>query len=276
MATARWADLSMRVTSAAVLIPAVLLDVWVGGVWFILLVALLAVLMAQEWTTIVHGGHAPQFALHAAAAMAGALLPMAAGVPAAVLAVGVLWAISAVLVKMRGPQVAIWPWLGVPYVGLPPLVLVVLRHDGVYGVTVILWILTIVWAADTLAYFAGKSLGGPKLAPRLSPNKTWSGFVGAIVGSAIASAVFALVAGLEAVAILALLAALLAPVEQMGDLFKSALKRHYGVKDSGTLIPGHGGVIDRLDGLVAVAVAAALIGAARSGFAATGEGMLLW
>lgn len=276
MATTRWADLGVRVASAAVLIPAVLLDVWVGGVWFTLLVALLAVLMAQEWATIVHGGHSLQFALHAAAAMAGALLPMAAGVPAAVLAIAVLWAASAVLVKLRAPQTAIWPWLGVPYVGLPPLVLVLLRHDEAYGVTVILWILTIVWAADTLAYFAGKSLGGPKLAPRLSPNKTWTGFAGAIAGSAIASTVFALVAGLEAAAILALLAAFLAPVEQMGDLFKSALKRHYGVKDSGTLIPGHGGVIDRLDGLVAVAVAAALIGVARGGFAATGEGVLLW
>ncbi len=276
MATARWADLGARVTSAAVLIPAVLLDVWVGGIWFNLLVALLAVLMAHEWATIVHGGNSLQFAFHAAAALCGALLPLETGIAGATIAIAVLWALSVAVARWQSPVPAVWQYLGVPYVGAPALVLVLLRHDAAYGATVILWILTIVWAADSLAYFAGKSLGGPKLAPRLSPNKTWSGFAGAIVGSAIASAVFAWMAGLEAVAILALLAALLAPVEQMGDLFKSALKRHYGVKDSGSLIPGHGGIIDRLDGLVAVAVAAALIGVARRGFEATGEGVLLW
>lgn len=276
MATARWADLGVRVTSAAVLIPAVLLDVWMGGIWFTLLVALLAVLMAHEWVAIVHGGNSLQFACHAAAAMVGALLLLETGMAGAAVALSVVWALSAAVARWQSVRPVIWQYLGVPYVGLPPLVLVLLRHDETYGVTVILWILAIVWAADSLAYFTGKSLGGPKLAPRLSPNKTWSGLAGAIAGSAIASAVFATVAGLPSVAILALLAALLAPVEQLGDLFKSALKRHYGVKDTGTLIPGHGGVIDRLDGLVAVAVAAALIGVARSGITATGEGVLLW
>ncbi len=276
MAGARWADLGLRVASACVLIPLVLGAVWLGGIWFTLLVALLAVLMAQEWTAIVHGGNSPQFALHAAAAMAGAFLTGTAGAPAAVLAIAVLWALSAVLVKLQGPQAGIWPWLGVPYVGVPAMVLVLLRGDATYGVTVIVWILVIVWAADTLAYFVGKSVGGPKLAPRLSPNKTWAGFAGAVAGSAIASAIFAAAAGLGNIAIFVLLAALLAPIEQLGDLFKSALKRHYGVKDSGAMIPGHGGVIDRIDGLVAVAVAAAVVGALRSGLTATGEGVLVW
>jgi len=121
-----------------------------------------------------------------------------------------------------------------------------------------------VWVADSLAYFAGRIIGGPKLAPRVSPKKTWAGLGGAMVGSALAAAAVGLWLGLPGVAVLALLAAVLAIVEQAGDLFKSAMKRHYGVKDSGRLIPGHGGVIDRVDGLVAVAMEHA------------GAGVLLW
>ena len=275
-ARARWGDLGVRALSAMVLIPAVLLDVWVGGIWFTLMVALIAVLMAQEWTAMAHRQNPLQFALHAAAAMAGALLPLEAGVMAATAAICILWAISAALARLHDPRPAIWPYLGVPYAGVPAMALVLLCNDQVYGLTVIAWILAIVWAADSLAYFAGRIIGGPKLAPRLSPNKTWAGLGGAIAGSALASAVFAAAAGLEGVFVLAAVAGLLAIVEQAGDLFKSALKRHYGVKDSGHLIPGHGGIIDRVDGLVAVATASALIGALRSGFDVTGQGILSW
>jgi phosphatidate cytidylyltransferase len=133
-----------------------------------------------------------------------------------------------------------------------------------------------VWSADSLAYFAGRIIGGPKLAPVISPKKTWAGLGGAVAGSALASLAFALIAGLPGLFLLAFLAGLLAIVEQAGDLFKSAMKRHYGVKDSGRLIPGHGGVIDRVDGLVAVAMAAALIGLSRGGMEATGAGLLVW
>jgi phosphatidate cytidylyltransferase len=271
----KWADLALRAISAVVLIPAVLLDVWVGGIWFDLMVALVAVLVAQEWVRLVHRDDPLQFALHAAAAIAGAVLPSRIPATAVLIVIIVAWLLSALAVKLRDPAPANWSWLGIPYVGLPALSLVLLHIDPVYGAKAVVWVMISVWAADTLAYFAGRTIGGPKLAPVLSPKKTWAGLGGAIAGSAAASAIFALAAGLP-VGWLAAIAAPLAIVEQGGDLFKSALKRFYGVKDSGTLIPGHGGVIDRVDGLLAVACAAALIGFLRSGGSATAAGVLGW
>lgn len=273
---AKWGDLGVRALSAAVLIPAVLADVWVGGIWFHLFVALIGVLMALEWVTIVHDQNPAQFALHAAAAMCGALLPLDVGLTAVIISLIVLSAISSALALKEAPQGPMWRHLGVAYVGLPPVALVLLRDDPNYGIAAIIWVMAMVWAADTLAYFAGRIIGGPKLAPRVSPKKTWAGLGGAMLGSAIAALAVALVIGVPHVWILAVLGAALAVVEQAGDLFKSAMKRHFGVKDSGRLIPGHGGVIDRVDGLIAVAVAAALIGVVRAGVSDAGAGVLFW
>jgi len=273
---AKWGDLGVRTLSAAVLIPAVLADVWIGGIWFHLFVALIGILMALEWVTIVHGGSPLQFALHAAGAMCGALLPLDVGLQGGLLAIAVLAVLSAAAAfheERAGPK---WRYLGVVYVSVPPIALVILRDDPVHGVAAIVLIMLMVWAADTFAYFAGRIIGGPKLAPRISPKKTWAGLGGAMAGSAVAAFAVAKTLGIDAVVILVLVAALLAIVEQGGDLFKSAMKRQYGVKDSGRLIPGHGGVIDRVDGLVAVATAAALIGAARAGVEHAGSGLLLW
>lgn len=272
----KWADLGVRVVSALVMIPAVIADVWAGGIWFNLFVALLGVLMASEWVTIVHKQDQPQFALHAGAAMAGALLPLDAGIEGALIAIAILWAIAAALAWFQDGAGGKWRYLGVPYVSIPAVALVLLRNDQALGIAAIAWVMVTVWSADSLAYFAGRIIGGPKLAPVLSPKKTWAGLGGAVVGSAVASVIFALLWGLSGLAVLAVLAGLLAIVGQAGDLFKSAMKRFYGVKDSGRLIPGHGGVIDRVDGLVAVATAAALIGLARGGMEATGTGLLAW
>ena len=268
--------MGVRSISAGILIPAVVLIVWADGIYFALLVGLMAVLMALEWTNMAHRQDSLQFALHAAAGLCGAFLPLQVGIAATATAVGMLCFVSIAASWFQNPQGALWRYLGVPYVGLPAMALVVLRNDAAYGLTAILWILVIVWAADTLAYFAGRLIGGPKLAPVVSPKKTWAGLGGAILGGALASALFAVATGLGAIAVLALLAGFLALVGQGGDLFKSALKRHCGVKDSGSLIPGHGGIIDRVDGLIAVATVAATIGLARSGIAATGSGLLLW
>ena len=274
--TAKWGDLGVRAASAAVLIPAVLADVWAGGIWFHLFVALIGILMAQEWVNIVHKDNPLQFALHAAGAMCGALLPLDIGLAGGLLAIAVLTVVSAAAAWREAPGGPAWRYLGVPYVSLPPIALVVLRDDPGYGVAAIVLVMLMVWAADTLAYFAGRIIGGPKLAPRISPKKTWAGMGGAMVGSAVAALGVGMALGVPGLWLLLIVAALLAVVEQGGDLFKSAMKRRYGVKDSGRLIPGHGGVIDRVDGLVAVATVAALIGALRAGIEHAGAGILIW
>jgi phosphatidate cytidylyltransferase len=272
----KWGDLGVRTLSAAVLIPAVLADVWAGGIWFHLFVALIGVLMAQEWVRIVHDDDPLQFALHAAGAMCGALLPLVIGLQGALLTIAVIAGLSAVLALWRAPGGPAWRFLGVPYVSVPPIALVVLREDPNHGIAAILLVMLMVWAADTFAYFAGRIIGGPKLAPRISPKKTWAGLLGAMAGSAFAALCVGLSLGIAGLLGLVVVAAILAVVEQAGDLFKSAMKRHYGVKDSGKLIPGHGGVIDRVDGLVAVATAAAIIGGFRYGVGNAGAGLLFW
>jgi phosphatidate cytidylyltransferase len=271
----RWADLGVRTASAAVLIPAVIVDVYAGGVWFELFVALLCVLVAHEWTTLTHGRRPLQFALHALAALCGSFLPGDVGLGSALIAVLAIAALSAILAA-AGRQATAWSYAGVLYAGLPAIALVVLREDVAHGTAAIFWMLAIVWSADTLAYFAGRTIGGPKLAPAISPNKTWAGLIGAMAGAGVASAICAAVMGLTGLLWLAALGAVLAVVEQGGDLFKSAWKRHFGVKDSGALIPGHGGVIDRVDGMLAVAIVAAAIGVIRAGAGSAGGGLLLW
>jgi phosphatidate cytidylyltransferase len=159
---------------------------------------------------------------------------------------------------------------------LSALSVILLRNDSHFGLIAVYWLLFVVWGADTLAYFAGRTIGGPKLMPAVSPRKTWAGLAGAIAGGALCSALFAWVAGLNSVAWLFGIGALMAVVEQAGDLFESALKRKAGVKDSSALIPGHGGMLDRVDGLVAAGIVAALIGGVRTGFSAPAAGIMAW
>jgi phosphatidate cytidylyltransferase len=266
----KWTDLGVRALSAALLIPAVLLDVWLGGIWFELFMAFLGLLMAYEWTNIVHARSSTQFALHSAAALVAAFLPREIGVLATLGVIFGLMALGLVANAFRDRDKNI----GIPYVALPVLALVLLRAHGTWGVHAIMWLMVVVWATDTFAYFAGRMLGGPKLAPRFSPKKTWAGLLGGMAGAAVVSAIYAN-SVLPAWWALAVIAAALAVVAQLGDIFESALKRHYGVKDSGYLIPGHGGVLDRVDGLVAAGVLAAAIGFARNSNSLA-EGLLVW
>jgi phosphatidate cytidylyltransferase len=272
----KWADLGVRAASAAILVPFVLLDVWAGGGWFRLMVALLAVLMAFEWTAIVHRGSPTQFALHAAAAIAGAVIPEDSGIMTAILAIVILTLLGAAAARFEETPLTLWSLSGIPYAGLSAAALVVLREGGALGIWAVLWVMAIVWSADTFAYFAGRLIGGPKLAPVISPKKTWAGLGGAMAGAAMASLIFTALAGIGNSTSLALMALAFALVEQAGDLFKSAMKRRYGVKDTGHVIPGHGGVIDRVDGLVAVAMAAAALGSLRAGTPEAAAGLLAW
>jgi phosphatidate cytidylyltransferase len=261
---ANWRDLGIRTLSSAVLIPAILLDVWLGDTWFHLLVALLAVMMAHEWTNIVHDRSSAQFALHAAGGLCGAFMPFSFDGLPTLAVIAVIAVMSAALAVMQKRELRIWVLAGVPYVGLPAMAFVMLRGSTQSGMLTIMWLFAVVWAADICAYFAGRLIGGPKLAPGISPKKTWAGLWGAVAGGLAAGIAVGYAAGSANLLRLAVLGGVLAIVEQMGDLFESALKRHYGVKDSGRLIPGHGGVLDRVDGLVAATlVLAAIVTAAR-------------
>ena len=274
--SANWSDLGTRTVSAMILIPAVIACAWFGGLWFKGFVLLLAGLIAHEWVSIVHPKNLAQYALHMASALCGAILPDLYGPPIGLLAILALALISALLVRFGNAVSSKWSYLGICYVGFPALAFTLLRNDPEFGFAAILWIFLIVWAADSLAYFAGRTIGGPKLAPLISPKKTWAGLGGAVAGSTLVSSIFAHTFQLNSILALAILAGCLAVVEQAGDLFESSLKRFHGVKDSGALIPGHGGVIDRVDGLIVVAVAAALIGLLHSQGVSTARGLLQW
>jgi phosphatidate cytidylyltransferase len=153
---------------------------------------------------------------------------------------------------------------------------VILRADPAYGLTAIVAIFAVVWATDILGYFVGRVVGGPKLAAAVSPKKTWSGALGGAAGAVLAMLAIAAYAGIHSPTILGLIAVILSVVSQAGDLCESAIKRRFGVKDASHIIPGHGGLMDRLDGFVAAASAAALIGLARGGVDAAGRGLLMW
>ncbi|MCA0434395.1 MAG: phosphatidate cytidylyltransferase [Proteobacteria bacterium] len=270
----KWADVGVRTLSAVLLAPAVLIDIWYGGIWFEIFAAFLGILMAHEWTVIAHGRSTSQFALHALAALCAAFIPREAGAHVALGAILMIAAVAYAGVAFGPRAKSWWNYVGVPYVAFPVLALVVLRGNEHWGLHAIIWLVAIVWAADILAYFAGRLIGGPKLAPRISPKKTWAGLAGAITGSALASGIFASYL-VPSIWPLVVLAGILAVVEQAGDMLESAFKRHYGVKDSGHLIPGHGGIMDRVDGLIAVVVVAGIVGYFRNPLEPA-AGLFLW
>mgnify|MGYP000100220953 CR=1 FL=1 len=273
-------DLKARVLSAIVLAPIVLAIVWIGSWPFAVLAAAAAAILIGEWSGISRSRYVDAAVAVAGTCLFAAVLAFAAGYGTVA---GVL-----VLAGALAGQALAWPndparlfGTGVFYAGLPMLALVALRSDPAYGLAAIIFLLIVVWTTDIGAYFAGRAMGGPKLAPRISPKKTWSGAIGGLVAAVVASALFVwflLPADLlpDTLLPLILLAAVLSAVSQCGDLLESALKRRFDVKDSSRLIPGHGGLMDRVDALIVAAVAGGLVGVARGGADAAGAGLLLW
>jgi len=158
-----------------------------------------------------------------------------------------------------------WLAAGFLYIALPSAALLYLRGDAEAGLETVLWLLAVVWAADTGAYAVGRLVGGPKLAPRISPAKTWSGLFGGIGSAGAVGWAAALILGLEGMLGLVLWSATVGAVSQGGDLLESWIKRRFGVKDTSGILPGHGGLFDRVDGLLAAAVAVAAVTAAGKG-----------
>jgi len=250
-------NLASRVIVGVFLAVVAIADIWVGGPVFTLMIAVGVGLVLWEWCAM-HAIPLPWrlagLAVLAGAsglAQAGLVLQALALLGAAIL---VFLPLSA-LARTAGKR---WLSTGLLYAGLPAVALIWLRNQP-DGFALVMWTMGLVWATDIFAYFAGRSIGGPKIWPAVSPNKTWAGLMGGMAAAALFSVVFAGVGNWSQSAItMALVGALLAVVAQAGDFLESWLKRRAGVKDSGTLLRGHGGVMDRVDGLVPVCVVVAL------------------
>ena len=257
-------DLPTRVAAGLVMIAVAVAAAYFGGWWFRALVAAAAAVMVIEWADM---HRVPRLWAYAAAgAMAAALLGIAeylypAGLELVEFDGGDLaadWqgfaAIAALGLLIGGASRRIAMGWGFVYIGLPSLAL--LSLSWVWEVLVF-WVFAVTWATDIFAYFAGRAIGGPKLAPRISPNKTWAGLIGGMAGAALLG--WAVATWFEMEWFFLWMGAPLGLAAQLGDLYESWVKRRAGVKDSGTLLPGHGGVLDRLDGLLAVAFITTLL-----------------
>jgi phosphatidate cytidylyltransferase len=268
-------DLAPRVAASAVMGAVAIVVAWLGGIVFVAFWWLAAVVVLWEWQRIVGNGRL------AARVAVGGLLQIGAALmafhnsPLSAIATSALAAGAVGFVAVRNP---LWAGAGALYAGALVVSLSLLRASPNYGLPAIIWLFAIVWGADVAAYFAGRAIGGPRLWPRVSPGKTWSGAVaGVVAGAALGLAVsLILVPGsirIEEVFLLGLAAAV---VSELGDLFESAFKRRFGVKDSSRLIPGHGGFMDRLDSFVAASIFAALVAAANSRGSFIASGLFLW
>ena len=275
-------NFTLRIVSAAVLAPVVLLCAYFGGWVFFVLCAAAAAGVMWEWTRLVVTSADPRVLFPGLAALFVALLLTGFDRPSAAIATIVIGAMLA------GGLVSVWPrrfparnppfWAagGVVYSGTLFLATALIRRDPNLGLTAVLFIAATVWATDIFAYLAGRSIGGPLLWPSVSPNKTWAGAIGGLIGGVAAATMVAYASGITKLAAVGLVALVLSVLTQAGDLLESAVKRRFGAKDTSKLIPGHGGLMDRLDGFLVAAVAAALIGIARQGTEAPAQGLLVW
>ncbi|PZO86929.1 MAG: phosphatidate cytidylyltransferase [Sphingomonas sanxanigenens] len=246
------AELPRRAAVGAILIVVALAALYFGGFAMWALVAAASLIMTGEWADLAKTSPERRKLVRLAIVVPLAILsPLAAGADA--FAFGIVLATALfILIVTRSPRLA----GGMLYVGIPAFALILIRAQP-QGLLLAFWTLATVWATDIGAYFSGRLIGGPKLLPRISPSKTWAGLIGGMVCALLVGLGFHAWGGLDRG--LALASPLLAVLAQIGDLYESSLKRAAGVKDSGTMLPGHGGVMDRLDGVITVAPAVALL-----------------
>jgi phosphatidate cytidylyltransferase len=269
-------NLLLRIAVAVVLAPLAIAIAYAGGWPWAVLVTLAATGLFVEWLMVIGVVRETRVAASGAIALATSGLCLAVGRIDAWL---VASAIGLAVVALLSPQRRLWAATGFLYAAAAEIASVLVRLDQAYGFVALILILLVVWVTDIGGYFAGRGIGGPKLWPRVSPKKTWAGAIGGFVASLLVAAGFAafgkMVPALRLGPLL-LLSAALSVVSQLGDLFESAVKRRFGVKDSSHIIPGHGGLMDRLDGFVAAVVMAAIFGLLRGGVDGVGRGLMVW
>lgn len=261
----------MRVLAALVLAPLAIAIAYAGGWLWALLVTLVSIGLFAEWLMVVGAG---SVALTGAGTIVIAMMGACVAFGALKTAV-ITGCVGGAIVTLIARGKFVWAATGFAYASAALLASILVRQDFVHGFAALMFVLLVVWATDIGGYFAGRGIGGPKLWPRVSPKKTWAGALGSIVASLAVAGGFAAFGFGKAVPLL-VLSAFLTVVSQAGDLFESAVKRRFGVKDSSHLIPGHGGLLDRLDGFVAAILVAWIIGFLRHGVHSAGSGLMVW
>jgi phosphatidate cytidylyltransferase len=265
-------NLALRIIAALVLAPAAIGIAYAGGFLWIALVTLTAIGLYVEWLTII-GARTARVTVAGGTTLIGAAVWLGIGRIGAtyvLITLGVIVAAAMLSPSRRG-----WAALGGCYALAALTASIILRLDPIWGFAALMFVLLIVWASDIGGYFAGRGIGGPKLWPRVSPKKTWAGAIGGLGASLAVAGGFAAL-DLGRTATLLILGAILSIASQFGDLFESAVKRRFGVKDSSHIIPGHGGLLDRLDGFVAAILLAAIFGLSRGGVDSVGRGLMVW
>jgi phosphatidate cytidylyltransferase len=266
-------ELNKRILSGIVMASAAIGATIVGGSVFALIWFLAALAVAFEFQRLVQGDAATPATLASGAVVTAAAAGAFWGSPAvlglAVLLLAAVWLASA---DPHRPAAV----TGAVYAASFGAAILLCRASGYEGAVVIFWLFAVVWGTDILAFFTGRSLGGPKLWPRVSPKKTWSGAIGGLVGGVALGCVMITALGVSLKWQHVVLSIAFSVLTQCGDLYESAVKRRYGAKDSGSLIPGHGGFMDRLDGFIFAVVFAALFGVSRGGLAGVPKALLAW
>ncbi len=266
-------ELGIRFVSAVVLAPVVLALAWFGGPLAIAAVVVLGLIVLDEWNGLARGGARDRPFL--AAALIVVLAGVALALDERMMAVGILVAgLCAALLLPESLGDRTWLARGAAYALALIVPLMLLRDSASLGREALFFLLFVVWATDTFAYFTGRFVGGPKLMPQVSPKKTWSGLVGGLVGGVLLGVLVALAFGVPVTGRLIATAFALSLVGQIGDLYESWVKRHFHAKDSGTLIPGHGGLMDRIDSMIAAGLFAFALGAWQGGLADVAGGLL--
>ncbi|KUO55904.1 MAG: hypothetical protein APF80_09640 [Alphaproteobacteria bacterium BRH_c36] len=254
-------ELKLRIASAVLLAGCALGALFAGPTPFAVLVGLVALAMCWEWGHLVRrgGGSDISFFVHAAAVLVAVLTATVVG-PGLALAALAIGAVTLLAMNFwTGPGVSV---LGVLYVGIPAVALICLRGSEPHGLTAVLFIFAVVWAGDIGAFAGGRLIGGAKLYPSISPNKTWAGLFSGVIAAVGVAVVFWSVLDGAPFGYLIVCTVLLSLAALLGDLAESALKRLFRVKDASDLIPGHGGFMDRMDGVVTAATLAIVIGLA--------------
>jgi phosphatidate cytidylyltransferase len=270
----RPSNLTLRIISSVVLVPLALAAAYIGGPLFLAFWTVAALIVLWEWDTLVCDEDRNTVAAVGLVALAGAAAMLAVGRmgTAVTLVVLGLFGVATLATSARRA----WCSAGLVYASALLLATVALRGDDAWGFAAIVFVFVVVWLTDIAAYFAGRAFGGPKLAPSISPNKTWSGAIGGTLAGTLGGILAARPFGAGGLAALGAVAFALSVISQAGDLLESAIKRRFGAKDAGGLIPGHGGLMDRLDGFLTAVVAAALIGFIHAGGSAPARGLMVW